>query len=292
MTVVDQSTADTANSTGVLVASSATADTKGSWVELISSTSEETYWITLVLAHNFASVAKRNFLVDIAVGAAASESVQIADVSAYLCLSESITYLFPLTIPSGSRVSARCSNADSSATSCYSMIYLSNDDSFGTSTVNATFGTDAGNSKGTAIEADGTTDDTKGAYAELESSTSIDVDYIVVMIGGNDNTNITPAQTALVDFSSGAASSEVDLISNVPYGMFNVETSGVAAAFFQAISSGTRLAARVQTSDSVSAGAADRTIDVSVLGFTMVAPGGGGGSASVLGQIGLNGGLQ
>ena len=292
MSIVDQSTAVTANSTGVLVASSATANTKGSWVELIASTSEETYWIQLVVTNNVASVTKRNFLLDIGVGALGVEVVKIANISAYVINSKSITYLFPLTIASGARVSISCANADVSATSCFAMIYLDNEDAYGTSTVNANFGADTASSKGTAIEADGTTDDTKGGYGELTSSTSIDVDYMVVMIGSNDNGTISPAQEALVDVATGAASSEVDIIANVPYGMNNAETSGISFGVFQSIPSTTRLSARMQTSDSVAAGAADRTLDVCFLCFTLEAPSGGGGAASVLGQIGLNGGMQ
>ena len=291
MSIVDQSTAVTANSTGVLIASSASVDTKGAWVPMIETTSEETYWIQLVITNNVASVTKRNFLVDIGVGAIGLEVVKIANVSAYVINSKSITYLFPLTIASGSRVSISCANGDASATSCFAMIYLDNEDAYGTSTVNANFGADTANSIGKTIEADGTTDDTKGGYGELTSSTSIDIDYIVVMIGSNDNGTISPAQEALVDIATGSGP-EVDIIANVPYGMNNAETSGISFGVFQSIPSTTRLSARMQTSGSVAAGAVDRRLDVSILGFALVAPSGGGGAASVLGQIGLKGGMQ
>ena len=77
MTIVDSSTADTSASIGDIVTSGGSNNTKGSWTEAIASTSEETYWLTIVFK---GAVNDVNFLVDIGVGAAASEVVQIANI--------------------------------------------------------------------------------------------------------------------------------------------------------------------------------------------------------------------
>ena len=287
MTIVDQSTAVTANSTGVIVSTTTTANEKGGWTEMIASTSEETYWITMTLNGETGSD-KQGFLLDIGVGAASSEVVKIPNISGYMAANYLVKYMFPLTIASGSRVSVRASNSQTTVESIQVMLYLSNDDSQGTSTVNANYGAVTTSSKGTVIEADGTTDDTKGGYSELVLSTSIDIDYFVFMIGSNNNGTITPSQKALVDLATGDP--ETDIIANIPYGMSSIETAGSSVAAFHSIPSGTRLASRMQTNDSVAAGSNDRRLDVLVLGFTMTAP--AGGSSGVLGQIGLNGGLQ
>ena len=78
------------------------------------------------------------------------------------------------------------------------MLYLSNDDSLGTSTSNETWGADTVTSHGTVVDPGGT-DNAKGANAELKASSGITADYIILIAANSDNA----AQTAQ-DQQSGA----------------------------------------------------------------------------------------
>lgn len=282
MTIVDQSTANTGASIGDLMVSGGSNHTKGAYDEAIASTSEETYWITLVLK---GAEADESYLVDISVGAASSEVVRIANIPYFgnpAVASGVLSVTMPLTIAASSRVAVRCQATFTSQNLEY-MIYLSNDDSFGTSTSNETIGVSTATSFGTDVTPDGTIN-TKGAYAELIASTSINSNYVVVFCGNSDSNGQTN-QSYLVDIATGSAASEVDELINIPFVSNAVELDSQSYSFFHSISSGTRLSSRCQ-SDNVAAS----LIDVSVIAFDIVAPaGGGGGIAHIVGQGGIVG---
>lgn len=283
--VVDQSAAVTSVSTGIVVTIGGGTHTKGAYVEMIASTSEETYWVTLVIKSVTSETVAQSFLVDFAVGAAASEVVKVANI----CFLSDVTagsmrYLFPLTIASGSRVSLRCQSGATAVPDIECMVFLSNDDSLGTSTSNITMGVNTSASTGIDVDPGGT-DNTKGAYSELESSTSIEVNYILVNINNSNNFSVSNEFNHLVDMSTGAASSEVVQIGDINIGFDQGEGTGGAAGFFQTIASGTRVAGRTQSSSTADAN--DRLIDMQVIGFNITAPaGGGGGVVKLAGQSG------
>jgi len=254
MTIVDSSTADTANSIGDTLTSGGGTHTKGAWNE----------------------------------GAAASEVVKIADIPAYLNV-DGVVLLppMPLTIASGARVAARI-QATSGNETIEMMIFLSNNSEFGTSTQNETLGADTATSKGTDVDT-GASNNTKGAYVELASSLTVDANYVVTMMGNSDNSGNTP-NSFLVDIAEGAASSEVDNIANTLYSASANELPSAAQGFFQDFSSGSRMSCRGQGSNNVAAGANDRIIDVAVIVFNLVPPtGGGGGIAQIVGIGGIVG---
>lgn len=145
----DAAAIDLNNSIGGVMTSNGAADTKGAYDEAIASTSEETYWVHL----SFKSVADDiGFLIDFAVGAAASESVKVADIM----LTErggqvkAMEFSFPLTIANGSRVALRCQDSSGGQTVEYT-VHLSNDSTMGTSTASLTMGADTANSQGVSV---------------------------------------------------------------------------------------------------------------------------------------------
>lgn len=283
MSIVDFSTAVLSTTTGITITSGA-SNTKGAWTEAIASTSEETHWIKF--AANSGEF-DENFLIDIGVGAASSEVVQIANIASFANQNGNIDLLMPLTIASGSRVAIRCQATTASQTLRF-MVYLSNDSGFGTSTSNITLGSLTASSKGTVLDP-GSVDNTKGSYVELDASTSIEMNYVIVLMANNDNASQTN-QRRLVDVSTGAAASEVDVIPNILFFSNVSEAPTTAAAFFQTIASGTRIAARTQSSNSTGAGSNDRLMDICILGFKL--EGGTGATPSILGFNGLRGGMQ
>lgn len=107
---------DLAATQGAAVTSSSSADTMGSYVELVSAANNvnQTNLIVVVIGSE-GGASTSEFLVDIALGEAASEIVVIPELyektnndSAGIRQS---SYAFPIHIPSGVRISARCQSS-------------------------------------------------------------------------------------------------------------------------------------------------------------------------------------
>jgi hypothetical protein len=106
----------TASSIGTTLTSSASANTKGTTVELIASTAHDAHWIS-VTALCGATPGITGF-VDILIGAS-TEAVLIANLPTTLRIADDGgggPFLFPLFIPRGSRLAARYQNSSGSAT--------------------------------------------------------------------------------------------------------------------------------------------------------------------------------
>lgn len=93
-----------------VVVQGAGANVKGSWVQLVASTTKKT--VAIVVSISKASVTALPFLVDIGIGAAASEAVLIGDLYYY---EDTAAYVqgalagpFLIEVPAGTRIAARC----------------------------------------------------------------------------------------------------------------------------------------------------------------------------------------
>ena len=85
---------------------------KGAWAQVFASLAEDTFGLMICINSNTASAASRNSVVDIGIGAAASEIVLIPDLIAgnaasYQSPGGGIWYYFPVAIPAGTRIAAR-----------------------------------------------------------------------------------------------------------------------------------------------------------------------------------------
>jgi hypothetical protein len=93
---------------------------KGAWAEVISSLTDETYGLLICVNSNTTTNNSRNTVIDIGVGAAASEIVLIPDLiggnaSNYNTGGGGVWYYFPVSIPAGTRVSARAQSTVTTA---------------------------------------------------------------------------------------------------------------------------------------------------------------------------------
>lgn len=106
---------------GIVVDSSASNNTKGSWTQLCSSTNFQVskLYVKFMSYIGYPTEATVYHLVDIGIGAAASESVLIPDVHIltrnYTQANHFPYLVFDVDLPAGTRISARC-QADSAAT--------------------------------------------------------------------------------------------------------------------------------------------------------------------------------
>ncbi len=118
-TSVEQAGADTANSTGTTITASSTANTKGSWIQLIASTSKK----TVAILCGFAAP-NANSLLDVGTGAAGSEVVLLANINVPSNNAASPLLLIALRVPSGTRIAARSQISNGAAASLKLVCYL------------------------------------------------------------------------------------------------------------------------------------------------------------------------
>lgn len=259
-----------ATSLGTTVTASGSINTKGSWVQLNAATAYDMnmFWIFL----ENPSVNNSGYLIDIGIGAAASEIVLIANIP-YGCPSNSsgiIGIPCPVAIPAGTRISARIQGATASCTISAQVVGCDGmaDEPAGLGAPK-TYGALTASSQGTLIDPGGTAN-TKGSYAQITASTTYDIGAVAIII---DNQQTLCAGSLLFDLAVGAAASEKIVLGNIPItiGNGNVGSSGGfygnPVSFKRCkIPAGTRLSLRAQSSNN---GAGSRKFGATVIGFQL-----------------------
>lgn len=254
-----------ATSTGTAIASSATTNTKGSWVELIASTAFDSSWVMVNWA-GFDNVAGPDFLFDIGVGASGSEQVIVAN----LIAGQRGTwvpggYLFPLAIPAGSRVAMRAQvNSGSARTGRVAIQIFGGGWNQDPGNRVVTYGAATADSGGVNVDPGGTVN-TEGAWSEITSATTHDHFWLSLGIGNQLNTGRSLCDW-LIDIAAGASGSEQLLIADLV--MTGVAASLMVPQVFSlpmSVPAGTRLSVRAQCSIN---DATDRTFDAVVYGVS------------------------
>lgn len=256
----------TASTRGTVVTANATANTKGTtYTELVASTPIETNQLIIELIA-FANV---DFLVDIAIGASSAEQVIVANLTCSAGSGAQLAptvYSFPITIPSGARLSARCQATTGSSGIRVLLVGLTSGFlmPMGLGRI-ATYGAATADSGGTSVDP-GATIHTKGAWSVLSAATDHDMRGFVMGIGNQLN-GVRLGMDWLVDVGIGGAGVEQTVLDN-----FHMCTSTVFDTVFpQAwpfipvnIPAGTRLVVRAQCSSN---DATDRLFDAIIYGI-------------------------
>ena len=221
-------------STSAVTVTGGGGDIEGSWAELIASTAFDADIIG-ILPHLPSS--SNGGKLDIGIGAASSEVIIIPNIDIQFATSRDTDnlHMIPVQIPAGSRVAARFCSASTNSIAIGGFLIESNELSGGRH-----IALSAGANCYTPITVDpGATINTKGSWAELDSSTEDDINY-----------NGT-ARRWFLDIGVGAASSERVIMSNLIF------STQAWAAFPNPITmrlpcnipAGTRVAARCQCTD-------------------------------------------
>jgi hypothetical protein len=248
---------------GTTVTSSGSVDTKGSWTQIAASTSFDAAAIYLNLDTAFTDT---NYLLDIGVGAAASETILIPDVMIAAEGGKGVFVTFPVTIPAGSRIAARCAANFASSGMFVSVTLFSASFVDHPSGQNVTaYGVVTSGSKGTTVNAGGVAN-TKGSWTQITASTTRDHKGLIV--GAERpvlSVIVAGGYSQLTDIGVGGAGSEQILVpdirfqSQAPLGTTSprgqLEPSFIALPACD-IPAGSRLAVRQQ---STSIDAEDRT---------------------------------
>jgi hypothetical protein len=95
----------TSSSVGTTLTASASANTKGSYAQLIASTAKRSVCMLVFMGN---TVIDQKFFIDIATGAAASEVVLVSDLFIWYSSDQITPVTIPIMIPPGTRIAARC----------------------------------------------------------------------------------------------------------------------------------------------------------------------------------------
>jgi hypothetical protein len=254
---------DTANSRPVTLTSHASANTKGSYLQLIASTARASQGLLVT----FGRIGTADVLVDIAVGAAASETVIVPNLLySVRGIVQDLTDVFlPVPVPAGTRVSARSQGGAGSAQCLIAVDLVSRGflPSSPLALVTA-YGADTSDSTGVSVDPGGTAN-TLGSWTEITSSTTSPCRQLIVAFGGQANTARTTC-TWLVDIGVGAGGSE-QIVHQAVFARSstNQHVGPGFVAFDSNVPTGSRLAARAQCSIN---DATDRLLDVVLYGVT------------------------
>jgi hypothetical protein len=238
---------DTSTSLATNVTAHASANTKGSYVELTSATAFAAQGIIICIGKvNAAS----RYLIDIAIGAASSEYDIIPNLIARGENSAQITsqLFFPIAIPAGVRLSARCQASTGGSTIRISATLCGG--GFGNYPVYSgieAIGVTTASTDGTSYQTSGTSANNKCAWQQMSAATTHDIKAIYI---AHTHFNSAIAPSTVYDIGIGAASSETvlipDLVEVTDSGMQSL--TNYSACIPCAIPSGTRVAFREQSS--------------------------------------------
>lgn len=250
-------------SEGVLVTASGSANTKGSYAELIAAVSVEVVALDINLRM---TTTNADSLIDIAVGAAGSEQDIISNVLVGGRQGIRTDKMWvPIRIPNGTRISARIqSSTGSSAISVGIVVW---GQSFPPSSPLGritTYGADTIDSGGVSVDP-GAVANTKGAYSEVVASTGNEIKMLWMSVGEQANIARTGGDWAF-DIAVGAGTSEQIVVPDLLSRLVSTTDSfhgRVYGPYPVQIPSGTRLAVRAQSSVT---DATDRLVDVVLYG--------------------------
>ena len=256
--------ADTTATAGTTLTSGA-ANTKGSYAQLVASSRINAFNLFLIIGGN-QSTTLDEYLIDIAIGAAASEQVIIANIPWGRQTEIFIRAVpFSISIPAGVRISARCQCT--SATKTIQIMGILVGRGLASPAGNAictTYGAATADSGGVSVDP-GAVADTKGAYSEITASTTARARELIIAFGGRDNSARSICDW-LVDIAIGAGGSEQVIISNIH--LYAQSSDDALELYYVPLPlgfpEGVRLSARAQCSIT---DATDRLFDVIVFGM-------------------------
>jgi len=193
------------NTSSLTLTAGTPAHTKGSWLELISSTSGTTEFFSMQWQGGNVSGTDTAMLMDIGVGASGSETVVVPDIA--IGGASAVVLNLPINIPSGSRIAARLQGTRGSS---QTIVTFGNIAAFSIGGSNSALiptsldvlGTDTATSTGTAMSG------ASGTWVEVVASTSDDYIGFQLVPSASDSSITSLANTQLT-LGVGSAGSEV-----------------------------------------------------------------------------------
>lgn len=233
-------------STTFTVVTAGAAHTKGSWTQLIASTAEDSSGMVLIFFQAYFMIG-----LDVGVGAAGSETVLVPNVyTGSPGWAVPWWVYIPISVKKGTRISVRVQSVAGGNTIQMGVLMLKTNASaqifppVDYPSVAPTIGESAGfltaSTAGTLLTASASAH-VKGSYAQLIASTAKRTVAMIVCAGNPSNTDTN----YMIDIATGAAASEVVLISDLPlrYTLDGISVTTIPIM----IPPGARIAARCQS---------------------------------------------
>lgn len=246
---------------------------KGAYVELVASLPDTARFIKLMIQGTNVAALDTSMLIDLAVGAAASEVVKVPNVACGFLQAGGVsgstrvprTWGLPLTIPSGSRVAARIQSIITLDTALVAVDFYGGFTSIlGNPAEDIdTMGANTAGTAVTGVQLTGNaTVNLKGAWTEIEDSTPNAYRALAISLGG-DSSMVGAA--SLIDIGMGASSSEVVVVPDIPVSQDSSGESlqAVDVGVFpleNEIAVGSRISARIASNDGAGSNADIRLI--------------------------------
>lgn len=248
------------SSVSTTVAGSASANTKGSFVELIASTAFDASWV-IVQINSMNSFSR--FLIDIAIGSATEQVIIPNLYVAGRAGDGGGPFLFPLFVPRGSRLSARLQDAGGSGAADIAVTLIAANTILGSQGVGSVVAYGVKEfTNGTNIDPGGTAN-TDSAWVELTAATARDHHWFALATKCGDN-SIAADTKWRVSLGIGASTEAV----LVPDLHFSADASteypvNAVVCFPLFVPKGSRLSAKARSSVT---GDGDRDVDVVLYG--------------------------
>lgn len=256
--------------TAATLTASGSTHTKGAYTQFVASSPFACNLLQIEVVT--ASVSGGLYLFDIATGGSGSETVVVPNImidrySGATSHSGSGFYVIPISIPAGTRISARCQCSTGSGTLEVGITIIAAGDLVSPSTWTQN-GVTTATTRGTQVDP-GASANTKGAYSQVIASTAAVAQLAVIQFSNIATITAINARWC-VDIATGAAASEVVLVPDLRWGAAGVQ--GIPAyprsiTFLTYIPASTRIAVRASCSSNDSS---FRLFDVAIL--TAVAP--------------------
>lgn len=251
------------------ITANATVNTKGDYADVIASTGGQVSLCRLRFGSSFTAAEDSSMLLDVAYGAAASETVILANlqvgwgntIGAGVAPRE-VWFPTPL-LPASTRIAARVQAATKVGGTVDRTVLVSADTFNGTTpgTIN-TIGATTATSQGTAVVAG--LSDVEGSWTEITASTTATYRALLYAVGcAGDAT--TQLSNYLLDIGTGASSSETAILSNIYVSTSTSELVLNPTSITPIpvnIPTGTRLSARLQSSQ-----ASAQSLDITLFGI-------------------------
>lgn len=257
------------SSNGTGLTAPASANTKGAWQQITAATDKDWdgFHVQVLVGQGTLDV-----LIDIGIGAAASEQVILENVlisSPNVGAGDGYTaahFYVPLPVKAGTRVAGRYQTSSTTNDEVFVLLEGAAGDSFSALSLGraTTYGASTADSGGTSVDCGGSIN-TKGAWSQLSAAIANPIRHALVCFGNQAN-NARTNVSFLVDVGVGAAAAEVVVVPNmyVRARQFDDLLVPPFAERSMTAQSGQRLAARAQCQ---TADATDRLVDVVVIGF-------------------------
>lgn len=261
----------TASSRGTTITANAAFGNDGAYTQLIASTSFDYNSILIELGNNGNAAAIS--IIDVAIGAAGSEKVIVADLPTFAIGNRygPASLWLPLHVPKASAISARIHRSNANSATINISLIGCQGTPYGLPPFHrcTTYGTVIGSMRGTKVDPGGSAN-TLGTRIDIDAATANRIRVLYVFCGGRTSsaTSNTTDNNALLLLDLGAAAAEKSIIPNgIHYAMSGSDDTwlpAVAGPFLVDIPAGTRISAQAQA-DIITANI--RELNIIVLGL-------------------------